>query len=164
MTEVQYAIQMKEINLYAVATDRGLKGLYFDQQNVPIIQKLEGDSASIRTLYMTVEQLNEYFQGKRKTFDLPLDMKGTEFQKQVWNELMKIPFGETVSYKTVAEKIKNNKAVRAVGTANGRNPICIIVPCHRVISADGSIGGYAGGIDVKKQLLALEMESIKHFS
>ena len=83
-------------------------------------------------------------------------MHGTDFQKQVWNQLCKIPYGNTVAYKEIAEKIKNKKAVRAVGTANGKNPICIMIPCHRVISADGSLGGYSWGLSIKTKLLALE--------
>ena len=83
-------------------------------------------------------------------------MAGTAFQKKVWQELYKIPFGKTAAYKDIAKGIKNAKAVRAVGSANGKNPICVIIPCHRVIAADGSIGGYSGGSDIKKKLLKLE--------
>ena len=101
-------------------------------------------------------ELKEYFSGKRKKFSVPLNAQGTAFQKSVWNQLSKIPYGKTVSYRDIAIKIKNKKAVRAVGTANGKNPFCIIIPCHRVIAADGSLGGYSGGIQFKKKLLALE--------
>ncbi len=86
----------------------------------------------------------------------PLAAEGTEFQKKVWNELAKIPFGKTFSYGEIAGKIRNQKAVRAVGTANGRNPLAIIVPCHRVIAADGGLGGFAGGLEIKRKLLELE--------
>ena len=103
-----------------------------------------------------IHQLNEYFNGIRKSFDLPLEMNGTEFQKKVWNALCDIPYGETRSYKDIAEKIGNPKAVRAVGGANNKNKLMIVVPCHRVIGADGSLTGYAGGLDVKKILLELE--------
>lgn len=101
-------------------------------------------------------QLREYFCGKRRIFNLPIEFKGTEFQKKVWRELCKIPYGKTVSYQEIAQKIGKKKAVRAVGTAIGKNPIAIIVPCHRVISANGKIGGYAYGIDKKQKLLDLE--------
>jgi methylated-DNA-[protein]-cysteine S-methyltransferase len=101
-------------------------------------------------------QLMEYFQGNKKKFDLPLRPEGTEFQKAVWKALQTIPYGETSSYKQVAEKIGNPKACRAVGMANNRNPIAIIIPCHRVIGSSGKLVGYAGGLDVKDQLLKLE--------
>ena len=101
-------------------------------------------------------QLSEYFSGKRKTFNLPLLLKGTDFQKQVWQALLKIPFGETRSYKQIAEAIGNPKAVRAVGMANNKNPLLIVVPCHRVIGANGKLVGYAVGLDKKEYLLRLE--------
>ncbi len=105
-------------------------------------------------------QLKEYFAGKRKSFDIPLDPKGTDFQKQVWNELSKIPYGKTISYGEQAKRLGQPKAARAVGAANGKNPIGIIVPCHRVIGASGSLTGFAGGIAAKKLLLALEVTRI----
>ena len=101
-------------------------------------------------------QLSEYFSGKRKTFNLPLLLKGTDFQKQVWQALLKIPFGETRSYKQIAEAIGNPKAVRAVGMANNKNPLLIVVPCHRVIGANSKLVGYAVGLDKKEYLLRLE--------
>ena len=103
-----------------------------------------------------IHQLEEYFSGTRKSFDLTLEMNGTEFQKKVWNELCNIPYGETRSYKDIAEKIGTPKAVRAVGGANNKNKLMIIVPCHRVVGADGSLIGYAGGIDAKQSLIELE--------
>ncbi|MDE6123887.1 MAG: methylated-DNA--[protein]-cysteine S-methyltransferase [Eubacterium sp.] len=103
-----------------------------------------------------INQLNEYFGGTRKAFDLPIEMHGTEFQLKVWNELRNIPYGETRSYKDIARKIGNPRAVRAVGGANNKNKLMIVVPCHRVIGTDGSLTGYAGGIEVKKKLLDLE--------
>ncbi|OOM11955.1 methylated-DNA--[protein]-cysteine S-methyltransferase [Clostridium saccharobutylicum] len=103
-----------------------------------------------------IKQLNEYFDGKRKEFNLPLAPKGTEFQKKVWNALKEIPFGETRSYGEIARRIGNEKASRAVGMANNKNPIMIIIPCHRVIGANGKLVGYAGGIDIKEKLLNLE--------
>lgn len=107
-------------------------------------------------LYEAYTQLNEYFAGKRMQFDLPLKGKGTVFQQRVWQELQKIPYGETRSYEDIAIGIGNPKAVRAVGQANGRNPILIIVPCHRVIHKNGSIDGFACGTKVKRFLLDLE--------
>ncbi len=103
-----------------------------------------------------VHQLEEYFAGKRRRFDLPLDMRGTDFQKRCWQALLKIPYGETRSYADIARAIGNPAAVRAVGLANGQNPIAIIVPCHRVIGSDGSLTGYGGGLATKRKLLELE--------
>ena len=102
------------------------------------------------------QQLAEYFAGTRQQFDLPLDFDGTYFQKQVWQALLQIPYGETRSYKQIAEQLGNPKAVRAVGAANGKNPISIIAPCHRVIGASGKLVGFAGGLDNKQILLKLE--------
>lgn len=101
-------------------------------------------------------QLAAYFAGKLRRFDLPLDMAGTGFQKRVWRALLSIPYGETRSYAFVAREIGVPRAARAVGAANGRNPIAIIVPCHRVIASDGSLAGYAGGLAMKRMLLELE--------
>lgn len=103
-------------------------------------------------------QLEEYFNGERKEFDLPLDPKGTDFQKKVWNALRNIPYGETRSYKQVAAAIGQANASRAVGMANNKNPLIILIPCHRVIGANGSLVGYAGGLDVKQKLLDLEKQ------
>jgi methylated-DNA-[protein]-cysteine S-methyltransferase len=101
-------------------------------------------------------QLEEYFNKKRKTFNVPLWLEGTAFQKNVWSKLQKIPFGKTISYKTLAERVGNIKSVRAVGGANSANPVPVIIPCHRVINADGTIGGYSAGLDIKLKLLQLE--------
>ena len=111
------------------------------------------DNAVLRE---TERQLQEYFAGTRHHFELELDFTGTDFQKQVWQALLTIPFGETRSYSQIARQIGNPKAVRAVGAANGRNPISIIAPCHRVIGASGSLTGFAGGLAAKQYLLALE--------
>ena len=103
------------------------------------------------------DQLKEYFAGERKTFSVPLSITGgTTFQKKVWKQLQRIPYGKTISYKQLAKAAGSEKAFRAVGNANGKNPIPIIIPCHRVINADGSLGGFSCGIEVKKQLLAVE--------
>ncbi|HCY74326.1 MAG TPA: cysteine methyltransferase [Ignavibacteriales bacterium] len=107
-------------------------------------------------LFGVFNQLKEYFAGNRKKFNVPLDIEGTDFQKKVWNELQKIPYGKTISYKSLSEKLGDVKAIRAVGKANGLNPIAIIIPCHRVIGADGSLVGYAGGLAIKEKLLHLE--------
>jgi len=108
-----------------------------------------------------IKQLNEYFDGKRSSFDLPMEPKGTEFQNKVWNALKEIPCGETRSYGEIAKIIGNEKASRAVGMANNKNPIPIIVPCHRVIGANGKLVGYAGGLDIKEKLLDLEKNYLK---
>ena len=105
-------------------------------------------------------QFDEYFAGKRREFDLPLSPRGgTPFQQTVWKQLQEIPYGRTISYSQLAQAVGNPKACRAVGSANGKNPISIIIPCHRVIAADGSLGGYASGLEIKKQLLDLERKT-----
>ena len=106
-----------------------------------------------------IKQINEYLDGARKDFDIPLSLEGTEFQIKVWNELKKIPYGETRSYKEIAVGIGNEKACRAVGMANNKNPIMIVVPCHRVIGANGKLVGYEGGLDLKEKLLNIEKKS-----
>lgn len=113
-----------------------------------------------QVLIETERQLKEYFAGKRDRFDIALEFTGTEFQKKVWDALLTIPFGETRSYGQIAAQIGNIKAVRAVGAANGRNPISIIAPCHRVIGASGDLTGFAGGLGVKKLLLNLESKEM----
>lgn len=125
----------------------------------------EGDEKYFKNNYAIKEtelislaatQLREYFDGKRKEFSIKLNPKGTEFQKKVWEALLAIPYGETRSYKEIAIAIGNKNASRAVGMANNKNPIMCIIPCHRVIGADGSLTGYGGGIDIKEKLLKLE--------
>ena len=107
-------------------------------------------------LERSARQLQEYFAGQRKSFDLPLAPRGTDFQRSVWHALSAIPWGAVRSYADIARAIDKPKAVRAVGAANGRNPLPIVVPCHRVIGSDGSLTGFAGGLDMKRKLLALE--------
>ncbi len=107
----------------------------------------------------TKQQLDEYFAGKRKKFDIPIKLEGTDFQIKVWKELLKIPYGETCSYLDIAKRIGNPKASRAVGMANNKNKIIIIVPCHRVIGSNKKLVGYACGLDVKEKLLELEREN-----
>lgn len=108
-------------------------------------------------LNKTIAQINEYFKGKRKQFDLKLKPEGTDFQKEVWKEVFKIPFGETKSYQEIADTLGDPGAVRAVGNANGHNPIPILIPCHRVIGSDGKLTGYSGGISRKEWLLKHEL-------
>lgn len=114
------------------------------------LSKAEGHNDSAR------EQLVEYFNGNRQEFDLPLDLIGTDFQKSVWRALLNIPFGKTASYKDIAIRVGNPKATRAIGMANNKNKIPIIIPCHRVIGADGRLVGYGGGLHIKEKLLRLE--------
>ncbi len=122
------------------------------QKKYPESDLVEDDSKN----HAVVDQLSEYFRGKRMTFSVPIRFDGTDFQNKVWHALTEIPYGQTVTYKEVAEKIGNPKAVRAVGNANNRNPIAIVVPCHRVIGADGKLVGYGGGLEMKEKLLKLE--------
>lgn len=107
------------------------------------------------------KQLKEYFEGNRRAFDLPIETRGTEFQKKVWDELLKIPYGKTKSYKDIAIAIGNEKACRAIGMANNKNHIPIIIPCHRVIGSNGKLVGYAGGLNVKEKLLNIENLDVK---
>lgn len=114
-----------------------------------------------KLLQRAAGQLAEYFEGKRKEFDFPIAPKGTAFQRKVWDALCTIPYGETRSYKEIAKQTGNMKACRAVGGANHNNPIMIVIPCHRVIGADCSLTGYAGGLSVKKYLLELEQRTVQ---
>src|SRR5579871_6708164 len=143
--------------LKLVAGDKGLVAVLW-QNDLPTrvrLGELVEDGA--HPILLTAEkQLGEYFAGKRRQFDLVLDMRGTSFQKDVWEALLAIPFGETRSYGQLAKQLGNPQATRAVGAANGRNPISIIVPCHRVIGASGKLTGFAGGLDTKADLLNLE--------
>ncbi|MBE6730821.1 MAG: methylated-DNA--[protein]-cysteine S-methyltransferase [Ruminococcaceae bacterium] len=107
-------------------------------------------------LIQAQNEIEEYLKKERKVFDLPIKLKGTDFQKKVWNELLKIPYGETDSYFDIAKNINKEKALRAVGTAIGKNPLLIVVPCHRVINKNGNLGGFACGLEVKKKLLKTE--------
>lgn len=115
-----------------------------------------GEKAASLLMDKAAEQLDEYFAGKRREFDIPLNPHGTDFQLAVWKALREIPYGETRSYKEIAETIGNPNASRAVGLANNKNPIWIIIPCHRVIGANGTLTGYGGGLDMKQKLLELE--------
>ncbi len=138
--------------LFLTASAKGLTGIFWKKQEGPSA----GPASAVRILDRAERELAAYFTGRLKKFTVPLDPAGTPFQKSVWKELRRIPYGRTSSYKEIARRVKNPGAVRAVGSANGRNPLCVIVPCHRVIAADGSIGGYSGGLRIKSKLLALE--------
>ncbi|KAF1020251.1 MAG: Methylated-DNA--protein-cysteine methyltransferase [Acinetobacter bereziniae] len=143
--------------LKLVAHDQALVAVLWENENpkrVRLAQLIENKNHPI--LLETQQQLNEYFQGHRTQFELALDFAGTDFQQKVWQALLTIPFGETRSYKQIAEQIGNVKAVRAVGAANGKNPISIIAPCHRVVGANGKLVGFAGGLENKDILLKIE--------
>jgi methylated-DNA-[protein]-cysteine S-methyltransferase len=143
--------------LTLVASDKGLVAILWEKDRpgrVRLSEMVEEKDNSI--LVKTEQQLSEYFAGKRKAFSVALDMRGTRFQKDVWQALLAIPFGETRSYAQLAKQLGNERATRAVGAANGRNPISIIVPCHRVIGSSGKLTGFAGGLDAKAHLLGLE--------
>ena len=143
--------------LKLVASDEGLVAILWEKDSprrVRLSELVPDDQHPV--LMKTERQLGEYFAGKRKTFSVPLDMRGTPFQKNVWEALLAIPFGETRSYGQLATQLGNPRATRAVGAANGRNPISIIVPCHRVIGSSGKLTGFAGGLETKERLLRLE--------
>jgi methylated-DNA-[protein]-cysteine S-methyltransferase len=140
--------------LRLVASEKGLVAI--DVRNNAKQEVTAKNPSAQAVLIQTKKQLEQYFAGKRTTFDVALDLVGTEFQVQAWRALCRIPFGKTISYGQQAANIKKPKAFRAVGSANGKNPIPIIVPCHRVVASDGSLGGYSLGLRMKKQLLALE--------
>jgi methylated-DNA-[protein]-cysteine S-methyltransferase len=143
--------------LKVVVSDRGLVAILWenDRPRRVLLDDLVENAAHPMLLRAETE-LNEYFASRRNTFTVPLDMRGTYFQKQVWEALLSIPFGETRTYGQLAKQLGNPKATRAVGAANGRNPIAIVVPCHRVIGFSGKLTGFAGGLDAKAHLLKLE--------
>ncbi|MBX4864220.1 methylated-DNA--[protein]-cysteine S-methyltransferase [Rhizobium sophorae] len=143
--------------LKLVATDVALAAILWENDDpkrvrlVPLVEDVDHP-----VLLLVERQLREYFAGTRKAFDLPLDFLGTSFQKRVWYELLNIPFGETRTYSEIAHAIGKPRAFRAVGAANGKNPISIVAPCHRVIGKDGSLTGFAGGLAAKECLLGIE--------
>ena len=141
--------QFENISLYLIATETHLINIQFTQPQKALLQTTE-------LLSMATIQLDEYFQGKRTTFSLPFKLTGTPFQLAVWKELQNIPYGQTTSYKEIAQKINKPKAYRAVGMANNKNPLPIIIPCHRVIGSNGKLIGYPGGLKLKNYLLELE--------
>ena len=148
---MQYAVMDSPMGPLTVAsTEKGIASIHFGN-SVP-----EGVAADPSANRETVEQLAEYFEGKRTHFELSLDLEGTPFQKAVWNELQRIPYGETRSYGDIAKAVGKPGAARAVGMANHDNPIAVVIPCHRVVGRDGSLTGYAGGLHLKAQLLSIE--------
>jgi methylated-DNA-[protein]-cysteine S-methyltransferase len=143
--------------LTLVANDGGLAAILWENDRPARVRlHVVGEDDTHPVLVETERQLNEYFAGRRTRFELKLNPSGTPFQRAVWNALLTIPFGETRSYAQIAQQIGHPTAVRAVGAANGRNPVSIVTPCHRVIGASGALTGFAGGLDVKAQLLAFE--------
>ncbi|EPJ81778.1 MULTISPECIES: methylated-DNA--[protein]-cysteine S-methyltransferase [Pseudomonas] len=157
----QYKLMPSPVGeLTLVARDGKLSAILWEVERanrVRLGELIEANDSPV--LRETERQLREYFAGTRNQFELELDFAGTDFQKQVWQALLTIPFGETRSYSQIAEQIGNPKAVRAVGAANGRNPISIIAPCHRVVGASGGLTGFAGGLEAKQYLLTLEDRS-----
>ncbi len=147
--------------LLVVGDGTSLKLIHFQAGPHPRRPK-EGWVADRRPFRAALAQLKEYFAGRRRKFDLVLAPEGTAFQRAVWQALTRIPYGETVSYGELARRIGNPQASRAVGLANGANPLPIVVPCHRVIGADGSLTGFGGGLEIKRKLLALERANAGH--
>lgn len=148
--------------LKLVAHDQALVAVMWDNEDHKRVRLAELIENIQHPLLLKVkQQLEQYFAGQRQQFNLPLDFQGTDFQQRVWRALLTIPYGETRSYKDIAIQIGNEKAVRAVGAANGRNPISIIAPCHRVIGSGGALVGFAGGLDKKQILLSLEQGQIQ---
>jgi methylated-DNA-[protein]-cysteine S-methyltransferase len=145
------------IKLDIVISSAGVREILINRkpnsENLSAITQVSPDDSKVENVFT---QLKEYFKRQRKEFDLKLEILGTEFQKKVWNVLTKIPYGVTISYGELANRMGDKNLMRAVAAANGANPIPIIIPCHRVISADGSLTGYGGGLDVKQKLLELE--------
>jgi methylated-DNA-[protein]-cysteine S-methyltransferase len=143
--------------LKLVASNKGLVAVLWENDNPHRVRLTDlTEDANHPMLQQAERQLQEYFAGKRKSFAIPLDMKGTPFQRSVWEALLAIPFGETRTYGELAKQLGTPTASRAVGAANGRNPVSIVVPCHRVIGASGKLTGFAGGLETKAQLLSLE--------
>ena len=143
--------------LTVVATDAGLAAILWENERPHRVRlDIEAEDARHPVLVEAERQLAEYFSGRRKRFALKLDVSGTPFQRKVWNALLTIPFGETRSYAQIAKQIGHPSAARAVGAANGRNPLSIVAPCHRVIGSTGALTGFAAGLDLKARLLAHE--------
>ena len=143
--------------LFLGAANKGLVALEFDRGTSPVLKgKQLTWELSHEKLRDYVDQLNEYFAGARRQFTFPLDLRGTDFQVKCWRALLRIPYGETRTYADIARAVGCPQGFRAVGLANNRNPIAIVVPCHRVIASDGTLCGYGGGLDLKRKLLELE--------
>ncbi|HEY5426909.1 MAG TPA: methylated-DNA--[protein]-cysteine S-methyltransferase [Candidatus Tumulicola sp.] len=161
--EYVYATMSSPVGeLKLIGSDRGLAAILWESDRPSRVRvRSKTEDAGHPVLIEARRQLEEYFAGKRKQFDLELDFVGTDFQKSVWNALVRIPFGETRSYGQIARELGNVNASRAVGAANGRNPISIVAPCHRVIGASGELTGFAGGIERKAHLLDLERGTLE---
>lgn len=159
--QVQYPMKTQIGLLYLTASLEGLTGISFSRRDIPTRTRLDVSKSAQKILRDTFRQLKEYFGGKRQIFDLALYFEATAFEKKVWQALSEIPFGQTASYGDIAKKIRNPNAVRSVGSANGKNPFCIVIPCHRVISSDGTLGGYSGGLKFKRELLKHEGVQLK---
>jgi methylated-DNA-[protein]-cysteine S-methyltransferase len=143
--------------LKLLASDKGLVAVLWEKEKPNRICLGEAEERETHPVLIKAErQIAEYFAGKRRSFSVPIDMRGTSFQKQVWDALLAIPFGETRTYGDLAKRIGRPQAARAVGAASGRNPISIIVPCHRVVGSTGKLTGFAGGLEAKMRLLELE--------
>ncbi|HET8818876.1 MAG TPA: methylated-DNA--[protein]-cysteine S-methyltransferase [Xanthomonadaceae bacterium] len=142
--------------LLLAAGDDGLRAVEFHASRHPVRREADWQAGDHPLLQRARAQLDEYFAGRRRTFDLPLAPRGTDFQRETWQALATIPYGSTISYAELAQRVERPKAVRAVGAANGRNPLPIVLPCHRVIGADGSLTGFGGGLPTKQFLLELE--------
>jgi len=144
------------IHFTTLASHKGITHLMLNADE----SKIEPEAIRLREddpyLYNIFDQIAEYFELRRKKFEIPLDLSGSDFQLKVWHELRKIPYGKTISYKTLAEKVGDVKAVRAVGHANSMNPVPVVIPCHRVINNDGSLGGFSCGVEIKEKLLEVE--------
>ncbi len=145
--------------LLLVGDEQALHGLYMQDGPKPFVPEHDGaeDPAAFAPV---IAQLEGYFAGERSDFDVPVELAGTPFQRRVWNALRSIPYGQTISYGELARRIDQPSAVRAVGLANGRNPVSVIVPCHRVIGANGTLTGYGGGVERKRRLLDLEAQAV----
>ena len=148
---------INEIKIDIIASSKGIRKILINKKSesnaLSEITQISPEDPKVLNVFT---QLKEYFNRQRKEFDLQLEILGTDFQKKVWNELKKIPYGETISYGELANRMGDKNLMRAVAAANGANPLPIIIPCHRVLGADGSLTGYGGGLDVKQKLLELE--------
>jgi methylated-DNA-[protein]-cysteine S-methyltransferase len=160
MTHYHKIVQTPVGALNLIATDKGLTAILWEGDDPKRVRRGASTQSDGHPVLARAEtQLREYFSGERKAFEIELDPVGTDFQKNVWRALLDIPFGETRSYAEIASAVGNPKAVRAVGAASGRNPISIVTPCHRVIGTNGSLTGFAGGIETKRFLLSHEKRS-----
>jgi methylated-DNA-[protein]-cysteine S-methyltransferase len=156
MPEIQTTYYHSPVGILKISgTDDFITEISFEDK----VQRNDGRKRNLSPMLITaIEQLIQYFNGERRNFELPINQPGTEFQKEVWNELMAIPYAKTISYLDLARRIGDSKATRAVANANGKNNVCIVVPCHRVIGANKELVGYSGGLWRKKWLLEHEMK------